>query len=89
MLTNQKIDIDWQDSYYRTAQVTSHDLAVSGGTEKSSYNFGAGYYKDQAVLPGQDYTRYSVRASLDQEIGKYFRFVSLQTITLLLIMVVI
>jgi TonB-linked outer membrane protein, SusC/RagA family len=71
---SEDVDIDWQDLYYRTAQVTSHDLAVSGGTEKSSYNFGAGYYKDQAVLPGQDYTRYSVRGSLDQEIGKYFRF---------------
>ncbi len=68
------VDVDWQDLYYRTAQVTSHDLAVSGGTEKSSYSFGAGYYKDQAVLPGQDYTRYSVRGSLDQEVGKYFRF---------------
>ncbi|SHG01800.1 TonB-linked outer membrane protein, SusC/RagA family [Bacteroides luti] len=71
---SEDVDIDWQDLYYRTAQVTSHDLAISGGTEKSSYNFGAGYYKDQAVLPGQDYTRYSVRGSLDQEIGKYFRF---------------
>ena len=68
------INTDWQDMYYRTAQVTSHDLAISGGTEKSNYSFGAGYYKDEAVLPGQSYTRYSVRGSLDQEVGKYFRF---------------
>ena len=68
------VNTDWQDLFYRTAQVTSHDLSVSGGTEKSNYNFGAGYYKDESVLPGQNYTRYSVRGSLDQEVGKYFRF---------------
>jgi len=62
---------DWQDLFYRPAVVTSHDLGISGGTEKGSYKFGIGYYKDQAVLPGQDFNRYSMRASLDQMIGDY------------------
>src|SRR5690606_30025759 len=34
---------------------------------------GLGYYKDEAVLPGQDYQRFSLRASIDQEIGNYIR----------------
>ncbi|MGE4586078.1 MAG: TonB-dependent receptor [Mangrovibacterium sp.] len=67
------VNTDWQDLLYRTAMVTSHDVGVSGGTEKASYNFGLGYYRDEAVLPCQDYNRYSMRASLDQEIGRYFR----------------
>lgn len=66
-------DTDWQDLFYRTGTVQSHDLGVAGGTEKGSYKFGVGYYKDEAVLPGSDYTRYSIRASLDQEIGKLIR----------------
>ena len=45
---------DWQDLFYRTGTVTSHDLGISGGTEKSSYNFGVGYLKDEAIIPGQD-----------------------------------
>lgn len=67
------VNTDWQDLFYRTGQVTSHDLGISGGTEKGNYKFGVGYYNDQAVVPGQSYTRYSMRASLDQELGKYLR----------------
>jgi TonB-linked SusC/RagA family outer membrane protein len=67
------VNTDWQDLLYRTGIVTSHDVNVSGGTTKGSYNFGTGYYKDEAVLPGQDYNRFSLRATLDQEVG-IFRF---------------
>ena len=66
-------DTNWQKLLYRTGIVTSTDLGVSGGMEKGSYSFGVGYYKDEAVLPGQEYERISLRASLDQEIGKYIR----------------
>ncbi len=38
-------DTDWQDLFYKTGAVTSHDLGVSGGTEKSNYSFGIGYYQ--------------------------------------------
>jgi TonB-linked SusC/RagA family outer membrane protein len=65
---------NWQDLFYRTGAVTSHDLGISGGTEKGNYNFGVGYYKDEAIVPGQDYSRFSFRGTLDQEIGKSFRF---------------
>ncbi|MES2240664.1 MAG: TonB-dependent receptor [Bacteroidota bacterium] len=65
----EDVNTDWQDLFYRSAIVTSHDLAVSGGSEKGNYNFGANYYKDQAVLPGSEFSRLSLRAALDQELG--------------------
>jgi TonB-linked SusC/RagA family outer membrane protein len=67
------VNTDWQDLFYRSGQVSSHDLGVSGGTQKGNYKFGIGYYNDQAVVPGQNYTRYSLRASLDQEVGQFVR----------------
>lgn len=67
------VDTDWQDMLYRTGIVTNHSLNVSAGTDKGSYSFGAGYYLDQAVLPTQDYSRYSLNGSVDQQIGKYIR----------------
>jgi TonB-linked SusC/RagA family outer membrane protein len=67
------VNTDWQELLYRTGMVTSHDIGVSGGSTKGSYNFGTGYYKDEAVLPGQDYNRFSLRAAIDQEVG-IFRF---------------
>jgi TonB-dependent starch-binding outer membrane protein SusC len=67
------VNTDWQDLFYRTAQVTSHDISVIGGTEKSSYNFGFGYYLDQAVIPTSQYQRISLRAGIDQELGKFIK----------------
>ena len=65
------VNTDWQSLFYRTAYVQNHDVSVTGGTEKGSYLFGMGYFADQAVIPGQDYIRYNLRGSVDQEIGKY------------------
>ena len=67
------VNTNWQSMFYTTAVTQSHDLNISGGNEKGSYKFGANYYKSQAVIPGQNYNRYAVRGSIDQEIGKYIR----------------
>jgi TonB-linked SusC/RagA family outer membrane protein len=68
------VNTDWQDLLYKNGTVSNHDLGLSGGNEKGSYNFGMGYYKDQAVVPLQNYTRYSFRASVDQEINEFLHF---------------
>jgi len=70
---SEDLNIDWQDMLYQNGLTQSHDLGVSGGTEKGSYNFGLGYFEDEGVIPTQEYSRYSIRGSLDQGIGKYFR----------------
>lgn len=70
----QGINTDWQGLLFENGNVVSHDVGISGGTEGGSYNYGGGYYKDQSVLPGQNYNRINLRASLDQSVGKYLRF---------------
>ena len=67
------VNTDWQDYLYRDGIVTSHDINVSGGTNGGGYSFGAAYYHDESVIPTQDFDRLSLRANLDQKIGKYFR----------------
>ncbi|MDR2859344.1 MAG: TonB-dependent receptor [Mediterranea sp.] len=64
---------DWQDLIYQDGYVTQHEMSVSGGADKGQYSLGLGYYGESAVLPGQDFIRYSLRASIDQEIGKYIK----------------
>ncbi|HTM93265.1 MAG TPA: TonB-dependent receptor plug domain-containing protein, partial [Flavisolibacter sp.] len=44
---SDSVNIDWQDKFYRTGFVNSHDVNLSGGTETGSYNFGLGYYQNQ------------------------------------------
>jgi TonB-linked SusC/RagA family outer membrane protein len=67
------VNTNWQDLFYRTGSVASHDLSITGGTETGNYKFGVGYYKDEAVVPEQYYSRISLRGSLDQAIGKYIQ----------------
>jgi len=68
------VNTDWQDLFFRNGGQTSHDIGLNGGTANGSYSFGIGYLKDQGVIPTNTFTRYSLRGSIDQEVGKYFRF---------------
>lgn len=67
------VNTDWQDLFYRTGILNSHDIGVTGGSPQSSYSLGAGIYQNQGLIPTQRYTRYSLRASLDQQINKSIR----------------
>ena len=71
---SENTNTDWQDLYYQTGISHNHDLSVAGGTNGGSYSFGAGYYKDEAVVPTEGYERISVRGNFDQTVGKFFRF---------------
>jgi TonB-dependent starch-binding outer membrane protein SusC len=68
------MNTDWQDMFYRNGSQSSHDVGLSGGTANGSYNFGVGYLNDQGVIPTNSFTRYSLRTSIDQEVGEWFRF---------------
>lgn len=60
---------DWQDLIYQGAYRTDHNMTVSGGTKNNTFSLSAGYFKENALLPGQDFTRFSLRASIDSKIG--------------------
>jgi TonB-dependent starch-binding outer membrane protein SusC len=68
------INTDWQDLNFRDGFQTSHDVTMSGGTSNGNYSFGLGYLRDQGVIPTNRFSRYSLRGTIDQEVGKYFRF---------------
>lgn len=71
---DNKNNTDWQDLYYKPAMITSHDIGVSAGTEGGNYNVGLSYFKQDALIPLQNYERFSLRFGLDQQVGKNFKF---------------
>ena len=68
------VNTDWQDLLYKTGMTSSHNAGVSGGTDKGTYSFNVGYYKEEGVIPLQNFERFSLRGSIDQEVGSHFRF---------------
>lgn len=71
---SDEVSTDWQDLLYRNGYQMSHDVGLSGGTANGSYSFGIGYLQNQGVIPTNKFSRYSLRSSIDQEVGKYFQF---------------
>lgn len=66
------VNTNWQDLMYQQGLTTDNGLTVSGGSADGSYySIGGGYYKENAVLPGQSLERYSLRATIDNKIGKH------------------
>lgn len=61
---------DWQRELTQNGFQQNHELSVLGGSKTSRYNISLGYFKDKGYIKTQGYTRYNLRANLDQDIGK-------------------
>lgn len=76
------ISTDWQDLIYQNGFTTSHQIAVSGGTDGATYGFGGGYYNETGIIPNQKFERYSLRATVDGRLNKWLK-VGLNTLNTL------
>jgi len=63
------VSTDWQSLLYRTAPTQSHQLSVSGGSEKTQFNIGAGYYRQEGIIVNQYFSRADLRATIDHRIN--------------------
>lgn len=67
------VNTDWQNIIFRKGYVNDQSLNISGGNEHTQFSFGTGYRKEQGIVYGQDYTRYSMRATIDHQISRIFK----------------
>ncbi|GAB3561373.1 TonB-dependent receptor [Spirosoma luteolum] len=63
-------DTDWQSLILRQGFQQNHSLGVQGGNEKTQFYISAGYFQDKGIMPGLDYTRYTLRANIDHQINR-------------------
>lgn len=67
-------DENWMDEISNNkAFRTEHVLSVSGGTEKTSYLYSMGYYKENGTLQNTDFDRYTMRMSGDVQATDWFK----------------
>jgi TonB-dependent starch-binding outer membrane protein SusC len=64
---------DWQNEIFRQAGMFSHQLSVTGGTEKSTYAITGGYFKQDGIVIGSNFDRISTRINLDNQVKSWFK----------------
>ena len=68
------IDVNWMDVVFNdSAMLQSHELSVSGATDKTNYYFSGGYYDQQGIAPGSQFTRYSMRFNMEQQMSDWLK----------------
>ncbi|MBA7516511.1 TonB-dependent receptor P3 [subsurface metagenome] len=71
---------NWYDELLRTPLITNHEISLSGGSERSSYSFGASYFKQEGILNthndnnNNNFTRFNFRAKNDYYLNKTIDF---------------
>lgn len=56
---------------FRTGTGTDNNLSINGGNDNTQYYVSFGYLKNQGIIKGTDFTRYSLRASVDQRLANW------------------
>ena len=62
---------DWADWVFGKNQlVQNHNIAITGGTDKVSYNLSAGYLDNGGIMKNTGLQKYQIRANVESKINK-------------------
>ncbi|MES3018076.1 MAG: SusC/RagA family TonB-linked outer membrane protein [Bacteroidota bacterium] len=62
---------DYQDYIFRNASGVDNNVSVSGGNDKTKFYTSASYFTNQGIVKNTDYTRFGLRANVDQVLSKW------------------
>lgn len=65
------IETDWQDQIFRTALTNSHQLSVSGGTEKTTYMASISRLNQEGVVKDTGMKRTNIALNITQQLGNW------------------
>lgn len=62
---------DWQDQVFgRVGNTFNHNLSITGGSEKTKFNFGYAHVNDKAIMLGSSYRRDNLSLKLNHKVNK-------------------
>lgn len=64
---------NWQDAVFRKGIIKNHQLAFSGGQNKTSYYFSVNYFGQEGTVIGSDFERFALRTSIDHQVKSWFK----------------
>lgn len=71
--TDQKYNTNWFNEITRLGTYSSHNLSLSGASDKINYLFSLNYYKEKGILDGLDYNRFTFRNNNDYKLSDAFK----------------
>lgn len=75
-VSNLGMGIDFQDQVFDTSPIISHNLSLSGGTEKVTYSVGGSHLYQEGIVGAKksDFRRSTARFGLGVDISDKFKF---------------
>lgn len=67
---------NWYDALLRKAFQMNHNVSVSGGSDKYTYYYSAGYIEDNGIVRTNDFRRFTFRANNDLNISEKWKLTS-------------
>jgi len=68
---------NWQDHLFESnAPIVNHEISVTGGTERSTYNSSLSYFTQEGIIGGDrsQFDRITARLNTRHEVNDYFNF---------------
>ncbi len=60
----------WQDQVFRSAPITSHNISIGGGDEKTSVYASINYFDQEGVVKNTGIEKYTGRINIESKIGE-------------------
>lgn len=64
---------DWYHQILGNAFTTNHQISISGGGEKSTYNLSLGYLKQEGIVKTNNFDRYTARFQNDLQVFSFLK----------------
>ncbi|MDR1707764.1 MAG: TonB-dependent receptor [Prevotella sp.] len=64
---------NWQDAVFRDAWAQSHNVTVSGGSDKLQFSASAGWFDQDGVVIGSGFNRFNSRFNFDAQAKKWLK----------------
>lgn len=68
------VNTDWLGLIMQTGYVQNYNVGVSGGSNKSNYNVSAGYFRNDGMVIGTNYKKFTFHLNSDYRIAKWVHF---------------
>ena len=67
------VGTDWQEAIFQKAPIKNLNLAARGGNEFMTYSISGDYLKQDGILKGGDFERYTLRINNEYKLNKFIK----------------